>query len=318
MGTPRFTPRQLDAFITVADILSFAAASDKLALSPSAVSQLISELEAILGFRLFDRSTRKVAISAAGREFLPLAKSALNHLHFAESAASDIKNRVAGIVRVAAPLMLASYLLPQAIKEYTRDRPKLVIRIRDVAVDRLPDLAASGDADLSLGPENTANDDLKRLRLFTSPWVLWCAPEHPLAANRTVKWSALKDYRLVATSRAHERTIAQIHLASSGENYGMQIEVVDNVMTALGLAAANLATTVSPAYVGTVARSFGLVMRRLLEPEVVRHVSLYLPTQRAVSPAASGFVEFLVAWVPQFMRSQMSPFRLGELSGRSR
>lgn len=301
MSIPRFTPRQLDAFVTVAEVLSFVAASDKLSLSPSAVSQLISELEGALGFRLFERSTRKVVLSAAGREFLPSAKTALNHLFFAESAASDVLNRVAGIVRVAAPLVLASCLLPQAIRAYTKDRPKLVIRIRDSAVDRLPDLVARGDVDLALGPDWPVGDDLQRLTLFSSPWVLWCAPEHPLAVKRSVTWSALKDHALVATSRDHERSIAQMRSRTREEDAGTQIEVVDSVLTALGLAAANLAATVSPAYVSALATSFGLVMRRILEPEIVRHASLYLPAQRVPSPAASGFAEFLIAWVPQFM-----------------
>lgn len=302
MSIPRFTPKQLDAFVTVAEVLSFVAASDQLSLSPSAVSQLITELEGVLGFRLFNRSTRKVVLSAAGREFLPSARTALNHLYLAESAASDVQNRVAGIVRVAAPLVLAGCLLPLAIRAYTKDRPKLVIRIRDAAVDRLPDLVARGDVDLSLGPDRPVAEDLTRLKLFPSPWVLWCAPEHPLAAKRTVTWSELKGHALVATSRAHERSIAQMCRGTQEEDPRTQIEVVDSIVTGLGLAAANLAATISPAYISALAKPFGLVMRRILEPEVVRHVSLYLPVQRTVSPAASGFVEFLTAWVPQFMQ----------------
>ena len=61
MSLPRYTLRQLDAFVTVADMLSFTAAADRLALTPSAVSQLVVELESSLDFKLFERSTRKVA-----------------------------------------------------------------------------------------------------------------------------------------------------------------------------------------------------------------------------------------------------------------
>ena len=50
MPLPRYTLRQLDAFVTVAEVLSFTAAADRLALTPSAVSQLVVELESSLDF----------------------------------------------------------------------------------------------------------------------------------------------------------------------------------------------------------------------------------------------------------------------------
>src|SRR5437762_13711832 len=101
MSLPRFTPRQLGAFVAVAELRSFAAAADRLALTPSAVSQLVAGLEQALGFRLFDRSTRRVALSAAGREFLASAHTALKHFQLAETAADDVRHRAAGLVRVA-------------------------------------------------------------------------------------------------------------------------------------------------------------------------------------------------------------------------
>ncbi|HJW57350.1 MAG TPA: LysR family transcriptional regulator [Burkholderiaceae bacterium] len=296
MSIPRFSTKQLDAFIAVADVLSFAAASDRLALTSSAVSQLISELEITLGFRLFDRSTRKVALSAAGRAFLPSAESALQHLRLAESAAADIRNGVSGVVRVAAPMVLASHFLPKSIQAYRALRPEVVVRIRDSSVESLVDLVGRGDVDMAIGPDRVVEDDVARRPLFPSPWVLWCAPEHPLAAKRTITWTDLKNYSLVAASRDHERNVAQMRKGYGDDDAVVPMDIVDNISTALGIAAANLAVTVSPAYVSSLALSMGLVMRRILEPEVMREVSLYLPSRRSTSPSASGFAEFLLKW----------------------
>ena len=58
--TPRFTPRQLDAFVAVAELTNFSLAARRLNLTPSAVSNLISVLELTLGFVLFERTTRRV------------------------------------------------------------------------------------------------------------------------------------------------------------------------------------------------------------------------------------------------------------------
>lgn len=294
MSLPRYTLRQLDAFVTVAELLSFTAAADRLALTPSAVSQLVVELESSLDFRLFERSTRKVALSAAGKEFFSSAQTVLKHLHVAEVAANDLRNRAAGLVRVAAPMVIASAILPPIIRAHSQDRPKLVVRIRDAAVEQLTDMVASGEVDLAVGPDRQGSDNVLRISLFGSPWVLWCAKDHPLAAKRVLQWSDLRHHALVTAGRDHELSVAQMGAALPEDERISPNEVVDNISTALGLAAAGLAATVSPAYVAPWAKRQGLVMRRIMEPEVMRQVCLYRPAHRIASPATESFAEYLV------------------------
>lgn len=76
------------------------------------------------------------------------------------------------------------------------------------------------------------------------------------------------------------------------------VDVVDNISPAFGIAAQGLAATLAPAYVSVLARSFGLAMRRVLEPEAVRQVCLYRPRERKLSPAAEGFAEHLSQALP--------------------
>jgi DNA-binding transcriptional LysR family regulator len=293
MALPRYTPRQLDAFVTVADVLSFTEAGHRLALTGSAVSQLVSELEETLGFRLFDRSTRRVKLSSAGREFLASASSVLKHMDLAQTAADDVRNRAAGIIRVAAPLVVASVILPKIIKSYYACRPKVKIQIRDFPVEALVDSVSRGDVDIALGPDRFVSDDVHRFELFQSPWVLWCSKVHPLASKKIVTWDDVRAYPLVAAGRDHEKSVEQMHITLPGEKRVTPFEVVDNISTALGMAAVNLAATLSPAYVGALAKPLGLKMRRIMNPEVMRHVCLYHSTTRFSSPAAEGFVEYL-------------------------
>ena len=297
MSLTRITLRQFEAFVAVADLRSFAAASERLGLTSSAVSQLVAELESIIGFRVFDRSTRKVNLSSAGRDFLGSAETVLRHMRLAESAASDVRNRAAGVVRVGAPLVLAGYVLPSAIRVFCEQRPKVVVRIRDTAVDALVDSVTSGDVDLAVGPDRAAGDGVTREPVFDSPWVLWCAPTHPLAARKVLRWDELRDIPLVAAGRDHERSVAQMHVnAPEGERLN-PVDIVDNISTALGLAAEGLAVTLAPAYVGVLAHKLGLVMRRVTQPEAIRQVCVYRPTGRSMPPAAEAFAEFLVEWL---------------------
>jgi DNA-binding transcriptional LysR family regulator len=295
---PRFTPRQLDAFIAVAELRSFSVAAGRVHLTASAVSQLIAELEAAVGFRLFDRSTRKVQLSSAGKEFLGSAHTALRQLRQAEAAASDIRNRAAGVVRVAAPMVIASVILPEAIKAYHQQRPKVVVRILDTAVEQLVDSIINGDADLAVGPDRTTGKEVTRTVLFGSPWVFWCAKTHPLARQRYLRWSDLKDQRLVAAGRDHELSVAQMRLSLPEEERVTPVEVVVNISTALGMARSGLAATLAPAYVEKMAKPMGLTHRRVIDPETIRQVCLYRPARRVMSPATEGFSEHILKWLP--------------------
>jgi DNA-binding transcriptional LysR family regulator len=303
MPLTRFTLRQLEAYAAVAEQRSFSAAAERLGLTAQAVSQLVAELEAVLGFRLFDRTTRRVALSSAGSHYLASAQTVLRHAHAAESAAADVRHRAAGLVNIGAPMVLAGHALPAAIRAFTNERPKVAVRVRDLAVDAIVDAVAAGDIDLGLGPDRATGPAVDAAPLFDSPWVLWCAPDHPLARPRQVRWSDLRAHALVAAGRDHERSVARMQSSAPEHERITPVDVVDNVSTALGLAAQGLAATLAPAYVGVLAGPMGLVMRRVVEPEAVRQVCLYRSAARALSPAAEGFAEFLAAWLPRWGRT---------------
>lgn len=74
------------------------------------------------------------------------------------------------------------------------------------------------------------------------------------------------------------------------------VDIVDNISTAFGMAAVGLAATIAPAYIGVMARSFGLAKCRIVKPQVTRQVCIYHSANRVVSPAAEGFLEHLIAW----------------------
>ena len=298
MAFSRITLRQIETFIAVSEVNSFTGAAARLGLTAQAVSQLVAELEGVLGFRLFDRTTRKVALSSAGRQFIAPAETLLRHVRAAESVADDVRHRAAGVVRIGAPLVLASAVLPHAVRDYAGQRPKVVVRIRDVPVDALVATLATGDVDLALGPDRTTDGQVLAEPLFDSDWVLWCAPDHPLAKRRgPIRWADLRKVPLVAAGRDHERSVSQMRPSAPESVRITPVDVVDNISTALGIAAQGLAATLAPAYVGVLADLYGLQMRRVVEPETVRKVCLYRPGARTLSPAGEGFAEYLASWM---------------------
>lgn len=297
MRHPRFTPKQLCAFIAVAETLNFRRASEYLSLSSSAVCQLVGELESITGLKLFDRTTRSVTLSPAGQEFLPSATSVLKQMNLAQGVADNIRNRATGVVRIAAPMIFASTVLPAIIKSYMTEKPKVVIQIHDAAVDNLVNMVSQGSVELAVGSDQNVGPDVARTDLFSSPWVLWCAPTHPLASQGELAWSQLNDQSLVVAGRDYERTVSLTYQGFDEDELITPVNIVDNISTALGIAAQGSAATLAPAYIGLFARLLGLVMLPLSRPTVKRKVCLYSSLNRSVSPAAAGFGEYLEEWL---------------------
>ncbi|MDB5456539.1 MAG: LysR family transcriptional regulator [Caulobacter sp.] len=305
--SPRFTPRQLEAFIAAAELSNFAAAARRLNLVPSAISSLINELEASLGFSLFERTTRKVTLTAAGRQFLPSALAVQRQIGHAATAAADIRQAVVDIVRVAAPMAIASTVLPKIIARYGLHRPRTVVRVIDTGVEWLADRVAMGEADLALGPDRTVQADIARVELFPSPWVVWCSPAHPFAARTHLTWRDLLDTDVYAAGHDHEHSILPRLPEGSDAARVAPVQVVEYLSTALGMAAAGLGVTFSPDYVEPFARALGLVMRPLIDPVVTRTVCLYAPAQRAPTMAVAEFRSFLERHAADAIASRWAP-----------
>lgn len=290
MGLVRFSVRQLEVFVAAAELESFGAAAARLGLTPSAVSQLIGELESAVGLRLFDRTTRRVALSAGGRDLAGAARQALQQLQGLAQCAADVRSRHVGLLRVAAPQALAATVLAEAVDAFLAEHPRARVQVCDTPVDHLVETVAQGLADLALGPDRPADPEVGCEPLFDSPWVLWCAPHHPLARLPQLTWADLRGHALVAAGRDHEAHVACMGAPAERTE---PCQIVDHVTTALGLSAGARLATLAPAYVERLARAFGLVACCVQGPPVWRQVCLYQPLRRTLHPVAQGFAEHL-------------------------
>lgn len=294
VSTPHFTPRQIAAFLAAAELSNFTVAAGRLNLSTSAVSNLIAELEAGLGFAVFKRTTRKVVLTAAGRQFLPEAIALQRQIARVGAAAADIRDHASEVVRVAAPMAVAALLLPPVIAGYRIARPRTVVRIIDTGVEWLGDRIATDEADLALGPDRAMQADVVRTDLFATAWVAWLSPDHPLAARGDLRWADLSDVDVYAAGRDHEHSILPLLDRVPGNVRIGNLFVVETLSTALGLAAAGVGLTFSPDYVLPLARAMGLVMRRLADPHIIRQLCLYEYGPGSRPEACAMFRTYLV------------------------
>jgi len=289
----RISNRQVEAFIRVAECSSFTGAAQRMQLTNSAISSLIAELENAIGVRLFERSTRRVVLNEHGRLLLPSALSFVRTLKDVERTADSLAEHSNHIIRIAAPMVLAAAILPPMIAEFQEQNPGAEVHIVDTGIQWLGERVATGETDLAVGPDRTVEETVQSQSLLPSKWVVWLSPDHPLAAQKTLRWRDLKGIQFHTGGHDHERILDQ---AMSGIEESERVvpgQVFDNISTALGLAAAGVGVALCPAYVAPLANAFKLEMRRLTDPEFTRYVMLYSSTVRPRSELVDRFSELL-------------------------
>ncbi|HEY0294314.1 MAG TPA: LysR family transcriptional regulator [Bordetella sp.] len=298
MPLTRYTLRQFEAFTAVAESLGFATAGKRLGLSASAVSQLIAELESLLGFKLFERTTRRVELSVAGRSYLPSVLAVLRQVRQAELDAEALNNKSTSIIKIAAPQLMVSALLPAVIHAYMRDNPNAVVRLVDATVDTLFERIQNGEADVAVGPGIAATaSSVQRDVLFQDKWALWCAPDSPIVDLETVGWAQLRETRMVTSWKDPAFEVARRQHTDAEIRALMPIELVDNISTAFGLARIDRSVVLAPTYVSNVATAMGLVHKPLVDPEIDCVVYLFRPGGAMATQAAQAFGNFLLAWM---------------------
>ena len=133
---------ELEAVVAVARRGGFRAAARDLGMSSSALSHAVASLETRLGVRLFDRTTRSVALSAAGEQFIAQVAPALGQIHAAIEDVDQHRDRPSGTLRLNTSLGAARMILTPLVVEYLRRYPEMKVEL--VTDNRLIDLVEAG------------------------------------------------------------------------------------------------------------------------------------------------------------------------------
>lgn len=141
---------QTGAFLAVVETGSFTAAGRKLGRDGSVISRRVAALEARLGIRLLERSTRRVSPTEAGMRFRDRVREAMEILHAAEDEARSLAAAPAGLLRITLPLGFGRMWIAPRLPAFMARYPKL--RVEAIYTDRYVDLIAEGfDAGVRIG-----------------------------------------------------------------------------------------------------------------------------------------------------------------------
>lgn len=192
----------LQAFVEVIRRGSFAAVARDRGTAPSSISRTIAALERELSVRLFQRSTRKLVLTAAGQRFFARIGPLVDELEAAASMAADETEQVTGRLRITAPVTFGQVALVPLLPEFARLHAALSFDL--LLTDATIDLAADRvDVALRLGTPDDSS--LVATRLFAMRYVVCASPiccTIALASSRATRTSPRSRYEAIAHSES--------------------------------------------------------------------------------------------------------------------
>jgi DNA-binding transcriptional LysR family regulator len=196
----RLTLRQLLIFAAVADTGSTTAASARVALSQSATSAALNELEKVLGARLFDRVGKRLVINDNGRTLLPQARAVMDgalgiEREFGVGVREPQGAKPPINLRVAASTTIGNYLLPALIASFRKTSPDARVEVQIHNTRHASASVGRFEVDMGLIEGPSHEPDVNAEAWIEDELVILCSPQHPLALEHPgerVKRQALR------------------------------------------------------------------------------------------------------------------------------
>lgn len=277
-----FSIKHLRVFVTVAQTGSFVEAARLLHLTSAALSVVVKTLEDEAGFRVFERTTRSVRLTAEGASLLPLALQMLKDHEALSQSIEDIRLKKSGRVRIATTQLLSCTVVPPMLTQFRSLWPDIEVVQVPALYDNFQDLLVRREVDIGIGPERLCDDEIGAVPLFASRLHLICSAQHRFAGRKSVKWTDLEGENVFLVDKRGATWLAR------DADYQVTFERtvdVGHFTTALALASENEGVVFSPKFTRKLLPPYGLVMVPLTQPLAKRQFMLFQNLKATETPA---------------------------------
>lgn len=255
---------QIRSFVVLAEELHFGRASRRLYLAQPALSKQIKLLEEHLGSRLFERTSRSVVLTEAGRAFLRHARIALKELGLGQE---ELRSAIAGdigSVRLGFVSTAAVRVIPATLSRLTKRHPGIRLQLKESdPISQVQGLLA-GDLDIGLMHASEMHPALEEHRAETSKIALALPAKHPLAKEARLSFKNLAQETLILPAPTPYHDFHQV-ISAMFQNHGFipkQQQQITMLQTALPLIAAGAGCALLPDTFELL-KPRGVVFRRL-------------------------------------------------------
>lgn len=194
---------QMQVFTAVAEEEGFAAAARKLAMSPPVVTRTISELETRLGIKLFNRTTRIVRTTDAGKRYLEDTKRILELITEAEDCAAGINATPSGRLNITAPVLFGRLFINPSITEYLNAFPDMSVNA--MFLDRVVDLLDE-DIDVGIRIGKLPDSSLHARQIGQVRYIVCASPDYLKQHGTPRQPKALTKHQIVCSNTVSQST----------------------------------------------------------------------------------------------------------------
>ena len=294
-GLPELTSRQLQTVVALAEYESFIAAAALLRTSQPAVTRTVKHVEEVLGVRLFERSTRSVQITPAGKEFVGVATRVLNDLRITINSMRELSDQRRGQVIISSIMSVANGKLPGLLSAYRNDHPGIELHVRDGVHGTVIEDVRSGTADFGITYADDLTDPFAAVSVGQEEFTVVLPRRHPLAKKQSLSLSDLKDLPLVSLP-SDSRTRRLIDGAASSLGFSLKHAVtVSQFATMLGFVRAGVGLAIAPKSGVTSFLGKELCAVPVRGRPLPRELGIITLKEREPSPAASGLMSLIKA-----------------------
>jgi DNA-binding transcriptional LysR family regulator len=288
----------LHAFRAVAEIGNFRRAAEAVHISQPAFSRRIEKLEGALGVRLLDRTTRRVSLTAVGREFARKVQTLLDDLDGILLATRGVAATRMGEVTVACVPSTVYYCVSEVIKRFRAEFPKVRVKVMDAGANEVLGAVVRGEADFGLNFIGSQEPEIEFRALREERFVAACRRDHPLAKKRRVAWADLAEHDFLSVSQSSGNRLLLDQALAGAAQRPVAVCEAQHVTALLGLVEAGLGVAAVPA-MAMPGRDHPLLVSVPLDtPVVTRHVGLIRRAGRTLAPAAQQLYDFFTEIAP--------------------
>ncbi len=289
------------AFVKVVDEQSFVSAARALQVAPAAVSRLVADLEGHLGVRLLQRTTRRVALTGTGEQYVGRVRAILADIDEAEALTSTLSTNPGGRIRVLVP---ASFSFHQIVKHL----PSFHAQYPDIAVDMTSALLLDAadeayDVSILISPSELQQGDFIAHRLAITHMILCASPEYLSRHEGLREPGDLARHRSLVLEPTDQQRAWTLRRAGSAtgpdevvEQRPSSVLSAQHADTLFGAALAGLGITALPSFVVGDALARG-ELTRVLPDWTLSALTIYaaMPTRKFVPTRTRAFMDFLTA-----------------------
>lgn len=192
--------RHLRALQAIAREGSFRAAAARLGVVPSALSELVRQLEESVGAPLFDRGTRPPALTPLAREFLAETAPLLDGMDRAISRLRQTAGLETGRLAIGASPSAISEIVAPLLTAFLAERPGISCFLHDDIAERLARMVSDGQLDMAIAGSALHSPDLVQEPMLRDPFGIACAAHHPFADRPAVTMDDLASQTMIGLS----------------------------------------------------------------------------------------------------------------------